>query len=360
MPTQDEFEDIFDDNFIDRVLDNAFDFLDRALSEFKTSPKYSVIHFNSAVELILKARLMHEHWSLIVLKKPDKQKFKTGNFRSISLQESIEKIELVLNETVPSAAQEAFSKIADHRNKMVHFYHEAVAGEASEKIITEVAIEQLNGWYHLRNLIDKWKGIFPDQQGRIYSVNHRMSQHKEYLRFVYDQIKKEIAAEKADGAEYSTCSSCSYEAAKNSELTDILTECSCKVCFFKDRFLSIQCPECDNDVRINPDREGAGQCATCEHEISSEETFELVNDESLTNDEILCGDAKTPANCGWCSCHGSVLEHNEEYLCINCMETGDVGFCGWCNEPQLGGNLEYSHYGGCEFCDGLAGWKKDE
>jgi hypothetical protein len=48
------------------VVENALDFLKQSILELKKSPKYSVIHFCAAIELFLKARLMLEHWTLIV------------------------------------------------------------------------------------------------------------------------------------------------------------------------------------------------------------------------------------------------------------------------------------------------------
>ena len=51
-------EDIFES-----LTRNAFDFLERGIAEFDASPKYSVIHFCAAVEMLLKARLLKEHWS---------------------------------------------------------------------------------------------------------------------------------------------------------------------------------------------------------------------------------------------------------------------------------------------------------
>ena len=69
---------------------NAFDFLKQAIEEFDKSPKYSVIHFCAAVEMILKARLMTEHWSLIV-SKPEQAnlvRFLAGEFASVTMDES--------------------------------------------------------------------------------------------------------------------------------------------------------------------------------------------------------------------------------------------------------------------------------
>jgi hypothetical protein len=57
-----------DKNIFDALANNAFDFLNRAIADFEKYPKYSVIHFCAAVEMLLKAKLMREHWSLVVSK----------------------------------------------------------------------------------------------------------------------------------------------------------------------------------------------------------------------------------------------------------------------------------------------------
>ena len=69
------------------LAENALDFLNKAVDELKDGPKYSVIHFYAAVELFLKARLMQEHWTLIVSKRqePDWDRFISGRFSSVSM-----------------------------------------------------------------------------------------------------------------------------------------------------------------------------------------------------------------------------------------------------------------------------------
>ena len=54
------------DEFFDSLVQNAIDFARRSVSEIRRSPKYSMIHFCAALELFLKARLLREHWSLVV------------------------------------------------------------------------------------------------------------------------------------------------------------------------------------------------------------------------------------------------------------------------------------------------------
>lgn len=47
------------------LIDNGLDFLEKALEELESSkPKFSVVSFWTAVEILLKVPLVHEHWTL--------------------------------------------------------------------------------------------------------------------------------------------------------------------------------------------------------------------------------------------------------------------------------------------------------
>jgi hypothetical protein len=81
----------------DSLVANALDFLRRAIDEVKDHPKYSVIHFCAGIEQLLKARLLHEHWSLVVTKpgETSKQKFNSGEFESVTMKQCFERLEKV-------------------------------------------------------------------------------------------------------------------------------------------------------------------------------------------------------------------------------------------------------------------------
>ena len=114
-----------------RLVENGFDFLFKAIDELKDQPKYSVIHFHAAVELFVKARLMHEHWSLVVTKRqePAWEKFVAGDFQSVSLDEAASRLSKIVRSGLSAPELEAFREVARHRNKMVHFFHEAHTDE---------------------------------------------------------------------------------------------------------------------------------------------------------------------------------------------------------------------------------------
>ncbi len=79
------------DEFFDSLVCNAIDFLEMSVQEIEKRPKYSVIHFATSVELFLKARLLREHWSLVVAKieKASIQTFRNGEFVSVTMDECL-------------------------------------------------------------------------------------------------------------------------------------------------------------------------------------------------------------------------------------------------------------------------------
>lgn len=50
----------------DALVKNAIDFLNSSLDDLDKRPKNSIVDFYSSIELFLKARLMSEHWTLIL------------------------------------------------------------------------------------------------------------------------------------------------------------------------------------------------------------------------------------------------------------------------------------------------------
>ena len=114
-------------DLLNRLVDNGLDFLSRSIDELEQFPKYSVIHFYTAVELFVKARLMSEHWSLVVSKRqePDWNDFVAGDFQSVTLDEAAKRLQKIVRSGLSRQELDAFRDIGKHRNKMVHFFHEA-------------------------------------------------------------------------------------------------------------------------------------------------------------------------------------------------------------------------------------------
>src|SRR3972149_11333392 len=201
--------------FFESVTENALDFLEIAARQLEKSPKQSLINFTAAVELFLKARLMIEHWSLIV-DKPQSAKIKdflNGNFRSVTPTEAIQRLENIASEVISSHEQNAFKKIVDHRNKLVHFFHADYA-KAKKSAVERVLLEQIQAWFYLhRLLIQCWEKHFLKFENRIKKVDKLIKNNRKYLEGKFKALLPDIDKLKKKGVEFVTCNKCDYASA---------------------------------------------------------------------------------------------------------------------------------------------------
>lgn len=350
------------DALLKDLINNGFDFLERAIQQFKAEPKYSVINFCAAIEILLKARLMHEHWSLVIAVKdhPDIEKFKKGDFKSINFNDLVPRIESVTGEKISPDIQKCFKALANHRNKMVHFFHEAHTHAKKEKLLEEIAVEQSSGWFFLRRLLSGWGDVFGDYRDRISSINASMKEHDIYLETVFSRITPEIALAKSNGAIFRDCTRCKKAASEENKLTEYLFNCKCRVCLFQEYLLKTPCDDDDCDGLLEIIEGDTEVCCTaCNEPIDKDHLSDLLDTDPVGTDNYA---DYTPRNCAMCSTPNEVIEHHAYYICKECFYiTDEIAGCGWCNELQIGGgDLEMSEYSGCEFCDGLAGHHRND
>ncbi len=120
------------------LLENALDFIERSLGEIKTARgelerdnKYAAVFLSSGVELLFKARLVREHWSL-VFDDPgvaSMSKFHQGDFQSVGAKQAVQRLKSVVGiELDATAAQRVF----DLRNRVIHF---APSSTTSAKVV---------------------------------------------------------------------------------------------------------------------------------------------------------------------------------------------------------------------------------
>lgn len=177
--------------FFDSIVGNAIDFFKASIKDFEDRPKYSIINFCSGLELILKARLFVEHWTLI-LKSPDKGDmvtFQSGVFQSVTVEESIDRLTKICNQQFTLDEKKCFERLRDHRNKVVHFCHDAYSKKPDRKILAEVAAEQCMAWWYLhRRLLGGWAEHFQRYSQAIERINNELKRHRIYLRTKYTAL----------------------------------------------------------------------------------------------------------------------------------------------------------------------------
>ncbi|MDH6629413.1 transcription elongation factor Elf1 [Streptomyces sp. LBL] len=149
---------------------NGMDYLAKAVDDLTagtTTPserdlKYAVLHLQAATEVLLKARLVGEHWSL-VFKNPggaSLEDFKKGKFESCTIDATMDRLESIAQVKISPTDRTAIKVLADDRNALTHYGHTANAFQVEARaarvldfllnFITEHLRPMLNAEFHKR------------------------------------------------------------------------------------------------------------------------------------------------------------------------------------------------------------------
>jgi hypothetical protein len=348
---------------LERLVENGFDFLNKAVDDLQSHPKFSVIHFHAAVELFLKARLMEEHWSLVISQRqdPDWNKFISGNFQSVSLDGAADRLEKVVRSGLSKSELKSFRDITKHRNKVVHFFHEAHSSEENSEQVRDIVKQQLTAWYFLHHILTtRWNDVFIRWSESLLEVDKKLRSLHTFLQVIYDQIKPDIDERKKEGDIFKCCPSCGFESQHHESDQKVVYGANCLVCGLSEKALKIDCTSCGEEVTfIN---EGFAVCGSCNENFEPDDlALELINEGAAY---IAAKEADSSWDLGNCSdCdgyHTVVRAEDDSYICTSCfLVLAYLQFCGWCNEPNTG-DMEHSSWSGCNLCDGRGGWEKDE
>lgn len=339
------------------LVENAMDFVTRSIDEFDNDPKYSVIHFYSAVELFLKARLLAEHWSLVVSvgKTPDWEKFVEGDFLSVTLDQAAEKLDRTVRSPLKEDALDVFRKLATHRNKTVHFFHGGLSNEASQEMRKDLARERLKAWYFLHGtLVNQWTEVFSYWTGQLEDLNDRMRNLRDYLQIIYDQLKPEIEQGRKNGTIWEECPSCKFPALACQPILGVPEWTLCSVCGFAAKYLNIDCPDCHSECGkpVVFLHEGFGKCACCERDFNPEQLAEALIDPIIAREATKNGDSLL-ANCDYCDANQTVVHVDQvegQYFCTFCFSFSEtIENCLRCGEPNTG-DMSNSAWAGCNAC----------
>ncbi len=344
------------DKAFEELVMNAIDFMKRALNCIDTDPKITVIFFWTSIELFVKARLLKEHWSLILTdpKNADLSAFNLGDFQSVSFHPAIKRLRKVCNESIIGSKNTCFEILRKHRNLLVHFFNKDYKKPINPLVIQRIALEQCRGWYFLHNwLTDVWFPYFYIYKNEIEEIHKLIKSNNIFFKAKYEEIKPEVDRLKANGESFNDCVVCNFDTAiendiyKQSNLKLLKQECY--VCEHKRTILRISCTDCGKNIDI--EELGEGICLNCNNLVNIGDLV-LLGEIGDPRDELI-----DPSNayCSECDYFEDVviLLEDDRHLCLWCLNISDeVSECEFCG-TKVTGDTEDSYFKGCVMCDGF-------
>ena len=340
------------------VVVNAFDFFKKSLAEFDKEPKYSVIHFHAAVELMMKGRLLWGHWTLIVTRPEtaNLKSFRSGDFQSVSIKDAKARLESIVQDGLNQAEYESFLRLSDHRNRVVHFYHPGNAGNKTE--LEKIVAEQCLAWYHVSRIFERWSDQFQSYKKEIAKIDKAMHNHRKYLKAKFGAFAEDIKKLKDRGITFSVCPSCGLKSfGEDAEDAPIL-DYECLVCKARETGLMVECNQCGEQNKLIG--EPWHKCKKCDHKFDEHDVQAFFTKDFVYDKHDP--DRSNVAHCEECDGYEMVVQVNHTWICSQCFtkyDSEEIGQCDWCGSLSTG-NLENSYFMGCVACEGKDGWDKDK
>lgn len=206
------------DNALDFVCRAALELWDKTLSKEQQS-KYSTLHLYEAIELILNARLLRVHWSLILLNPAnfDETPSQSGDFRSIGYHLAIDRLTKLCGAPLTKSQATAFNELHKLRNRCLHF-------PCTESRASLVGL-QLRASYELLSMIEDtfFDSLTPHQKTQIKSAKHLMTVSEVFLQNRFEAIRPNLNKLLSQGTVVARCPTCQLEAL-------VVTQAKCWVC----------------------------------------------------------------------------------------------------------------------------------
>jgi len=344
------------EEMFDAVVKNAIDFIDASLDNLDKRPKNGIVDFYTAIELFLKARLMAEHWTLIV-GKPESANltsFSVGDFHSVYLDDAAKRLKDIVGEAIEETALNNFKALAEHRNQIVHFAHTAYPDVGGSK--AGVVIEQWVSWRWLHELLTvKWKETFKAYLHEFDRIHARILREKAFIQSRFQELEPKILQKQREGCTFVQCGSCEAVAGLVSETHPWGATYSCMVCqkvglATKPTAETIACDKCGIEFEFFKPTVKA--CPNCAEPIDTDKLISLCKSKYKTGDDWWEEGAPCVAHCHECEYpKPSVFYIDGLWSCVSCFDRGwSAVACPHCDE-FVTGDMEKIKYFACCKCE---------
>lgn len=329
----------------DSLVRNAIDFVDASLDILDTRPKNGIVNFYTAIELFLKARLMAEHWTLVISKPEigNVQSFSVGDFHSVALDDAAKRLKEIVAAPLPQRALDNFKALAEHRNQIVHFAHTDYSNIQGTK--ARVVVEQWASWHYLHELLTgPWKAPFHEYQKDFERLHARMLSEHDFLRVRFSEIEPEIKGRTSKGERVEICFSCNMPAALINATHAWGLDFCCLVCQQEDTIPAptreaLPCRKCGNPFEFF--KKSQKSCPSCAEPVDADRLIEMSKTKYQDGDD-WCEEGSGPyiAECHRCRYHKpSVFYIDGLWSCVSCFDRGwQATECPHCGKFVTGDN----------------------
>lgn len=340
----------------DALVRNAIDFIDASLDTLDKRPKNGIVDFYTAIELFLKARLMAEHWTLI-LSKPEGgnlQSFAIGDFHSVFLEDAARRLKEIVGSPLNERALDNFKALGEHRNQIVHFAHTDYSDVAGAK--AGVVVEQWTSWHYLHELlINHWGPTFAAYKIEFERLHSRMLEQHAFLGARYKEIESSIKNRIKQGELIDICSQCKMPSALVKETHKWGRDFECLVCQTHGTLVTptsatVTCDQCGKDFEFF--KSGKQSCPYCSQAIDTDKLISLCKRKFTEGDDWWEEGSPHIAECHICKYHSpSVFYIDGLWSCVSCFDRGwQAVRCSHCNEFVTGDMETIKHFA-CFKCE---------
>ncbi len=265
MPTPFEF----------RLLDNALDYVwsaaERAHDGGARNLKYAVLHLFAGIELLLKARLQREHWSLLFadVNKADQGGLSRGEFRSVDFDLTCQRLTKIAEVHVQPTDRVHLDKLRDLRNRLQHFGVQVGEDEVKSLVAAgaNFAIDFCRE--HLPELFETHSGV-------VEQIRAHLAEFDEY-------VERRLAAIKPDLDDAPTvwgCPNCWQDALVIGDgdphclFCDFVGDPEAIAADVSETCRVVPCPHCRSSactLRLRNNEEAYWACAGCGVELDADE-----------------------------------------------------------------------------------------
>ncbi len=277
------------------VLENGLDFILMAVNDLsiineastddetkKRLIKYSLLHLSSGIELVLKHRLLQEHWTYVFadMNKAKKEALQSGDFKSADSETIIERLKNLCDIELTPEEIKDLRNLRNKRNKAEHFNlnENLLSVESSIHKSISITIKLIVEHYDLDEFTDEESELF----SKIKALLRQSQQHYDDAKTIAQRELEQTGMKdyvttcpeceeefllRDDGAK---CVFCGYEAtgeeAARDYIHNVLGINEYETVKEGGEFPQYECPECDNESLVYDIDNGKVICFSCDYE----------------------------------------------------------------------------------------------